>query len=201
MHTQALNNHQLELTDLLKPLQDQFGMVGGTALALQIGHRRSVDFDLFTTQPFNTTQVEALLLNKHQIDRTIISSNQELTLMINQVKLTFYHFPFPITFPVKWQNIISLADPLTIAAMKAYALGRRSEWKDYLDLYVLFEQFSLDEVTNAASKIFGGSFDEKLFRSQLTYLEDVDMSIEIDWLITPPSNERIKQRLTEIAIS
>jgi hypothetical protein len=90
---------------------------------------------------------------------------------------------------------------LDLAAMKAYALGRRSKWKDYVDLYFLLSnKFSLNELSDRASSIYGDLFSDKLFRSQLSYFEDVDYSEEIEYLIpTPPSEEEIKDRLVSIS--
>jgi len=91
---------------------------------------------------------------------------------------------------------------LQLASMKAYALGRRSKWKDYVDLYFLLrDHFTLADICAEATRIFGELFSEKMFRSQLCYFEDIDYTEAIDWLIVdPPTDEEIKQRLTEIAV-
>ena len=85
--------------------------------------------------------------------------------------------------------------------MKAYALGRRSKWKDYVDLYFLLKKkFSIDEISQRAIEIYGDLFSDKLFRSQLSYFEDVDYSEEVDYIIpSPPSDDRIKQYLIDIS--
>ena len=90
---------------------------------------------------------------------------------------------------------------LTLAAMKAYALGRRSKWKDYVDLYFLLtEHFSIQEISAKATELFGELFSEKMFRIQLTYFEDVDYTEEVEFLIeNPPTDQQIKDKLTEIA--
>lgn len=70
---------------------------------------------------------------------------------------------------------------LTLAAMKAYALGRRSKWKDYVDLYFLLKgYYQLEDVIRKANEIFGDLFSEKLFRAQLSYFDDVDYTEEAD---------------------
>lgn len=90
---------------------------------------------------------------------------------------------------------------LDLAAMKAYALGRRSKWKDYVDLYFITKNhYSLDEIQRRAYELFGDLFSDKLFRSQLSYYDDVDYSEDVDYLIdNPPSDEDIKESLTRLS--
>ena len=92
---------------------------------------------------------------------------------------------------------------LTLAAMKAYALGRRSKWKDYVDLYFLLtEHFALKEVSDRAVEIFGELFSEKLFRAQLSYFDDIDYTEEVDFLIeNPPTEAEIQSGLEQISLS
>lgn len=60
--------------------------------------------------------------------------------------------------------------------MKAFALGGRAKWKDYVDLYFILKSFlSLDEITSEAEKIFGNFFSAKLFKEQLAYFKDKDI--------------------------
>ena len=85
--------------------------------------------------------------------------------------------------------------------MKAYALGRRSKWKDYVDLYfLLLDHFTIADISAVGTQIFGDLYSEKMFRSQLCYFDDVDYTEAVDWLIpNPPTEEQIKQALTEFA--
>ncbi len=91
---------------------------------------------------------------------------------------------------------------LQLSAMKAYALGRRSKWKDYIDLFFLLrDHFTIGDICTEATRIFGELFSEKMFRSQLCYFEDIDYTEAIDWLIAnPPTDVEIKHVLTEIAV-
>ncbi|TSA32713.1 MAG: hypothetical protein D4R64_15480 [Porphyromonadaceae bacterium] len=68
--------------------------------------------------------------------------------------------------------------------MKAFALGRRSKWKDYVDLYfILRYHLSISDVTSRANQLFGQMFSEKLFRAQLCYFEDIDYTDPVFWII------------------
>jgi hypothetical protein len=86
--------------------------------------------------------------------------------------------------------------------MKAYALGRRSKWKDYVDLFFIMKNYySISEVIQEAKSVFKDLFSEKLFRAQLCFFDDMDYSEEVDFTIeNPPSNEEIQDFLREIAI-
>lgn len=89
---------------------------------------------------------------------------------------------------------------LDLAAMKAYALGGRAKWKDYVDLYFLLKaSISFQEIVQKANELFTHFFNEKLFREQLAYFADIDYSEIVDYLVPAPSEEEIKQFLTEIA--
>jgi hypothetical protein len=67
--------------------------------------------------------------------------------------------------------------------MKAFALGRRAKWKDYVDLFYIFKMFhSLKEVSQEADKIFGTQFSEKLLIQQLAYHKDIDYSEKVNFL-------------------
>jgi hypothetical protein len=92
------------------------------------------------------------------------------------VKCTFLHFPYPVSHTTLSVGQITAPDPLTIAALKAFALGRRAKWKDYVDLYFVFRLHSLTDVVNRACGIFAGEFNEKLFREQLAYHRDINYS-------------------------
>ena len=94
-----------------------------------------------------------------------------------------------------------MPDLLDLAAMKAYALGRRSKWKDYVDLYFLLkERFTLDAICHRANEIFGNLFSDKLFRSQLSYFEDVDYSEKVEYMIpNPPTEEEIRNFLIQVS--
>jgi len=124
----------------------------------------------------------------------------QINLVINQVKLTFFQYPFEIEKKVKFEDIISMPSLLDLAAMKAYALGRRSKWKDYVDLYFIISQYhTIHEIAKRASSIFGELFSEKQFRAQLCYFEDVDYSEDVIFINKEIPNEKIRAYLTDQA--
>jgi hypothetical protein len=85
--------------------------------------------------------------------------------------------------------------------MKAFALGRRAKWKDYVDLYfILRDHYSIEDITNEAIINFGQLFSEKLFRQQLTFHKDINYSEPVEYLLTTPSEEEIRQFLIDKAL-
>ena len=201
MHKEILIESQLELLPLVKSFSASFGLVGGTAVALHLGHRRSIDFDLFIDKEFSSKSIREKIKRNWSIQTVIVDEHGEFTLVVNNVKLTFFRFPYKINYSGQFEDIIKIPDVITLAAMKAFALGRRAKWKDYIDLYFIFQKFSFADVVVKTDNIFGSEFNEKLFREQLNYFKDIDYSETIDYLpgFANP-DEEIKNKLKEISL-
>ncbi len=180
MHKEILTNEQIKLLPLVKSFSKDFGLVGGTAVAWHLGHRLSIDFDLFTQKEFNNLNIRRKILGLAKIDRVITDENGQYTIIINGVRITFFHYPYKIEFKENLDNIIKLPDPLTLAAMKAFALGKRAKWKDYIDIYFIAKKYGgIGKIVKKARKIFKNEFNEKLFRVQLAYFRDIDYTEKI----------------------
>lgn len=202
MHSEILNDRQVELLQLMAQFRREYYLVGGTAIALYLGHRRSIDFDLFKPSAINHKRnLDKITATKftYTVTRRVA---EQMNLIVNDVKLTFFQYPFPVEPTAKFETYFRLPSLLQLAAMKAYALGRRSKWKDYVDLYFLLrDHFTIADITACATRLFGELFSEKMFRSQLCYFDDVDYTEAVDWLIpNPPTDDEIKLALTEIAV-
>lgn len=201
MHKEVLNNHQIELLPLIKQFKREFYLVGGTAIALHLGHRRSIDFYLFKPGSLNLNRI----LNKisagnypYFVTRRV---EEQLNLVINDVKFTFLEYPYNIDAKCKFEGFIRLPELLELAAMKAFALGRRSKWKDYIDLYyILKDHYSIEEIIQVAGNVYGDLFSEKLFRAQICYFNDIDYSESIDFLDKKVPDKEVKEFLTNIAL-
>ena len=201
MHRNILSENQEKLLPLIAVFTPQFGLVSGTAIALYLGHRRSIDFDLFTLRTFDIERVKSQIHKTAKIEHTYIQGENELTVLVNQVKLTFYSFPYSIKFEKDFDNVITLPSLLTLGAMKAFALGKRAKWKDYVDLFFLLKQFSLRELATQADVLFGAEFNEKFFRVQLAYFEDIDYSEDVLYMPGHKTNQKeIKQYLEEASL-
>ena len=90
---------------------------------------------------------------------------------------------------------------ITLSALKAFALGGRAKWKDYVDLFfILSNYFSLKEVICSADEILAGKFNGRLFRNQLRYFDDIDYGEKVEYLFKSVPEEKIKEFLTDISL-
>ena len=182
IYIDILDPRQQELVSLVSQFSSSFYLVGGTALALQLGHRRSLDFDLFSFQQFENQHIRNRIKKVRPIDQTVVDQRDELTIIVHGVRCTFFCYPYRIPHPLPAVGALTMPDQLTIAAMKAFAIGRRAKWKDYVDLYFIFQHYALADVVGRATELFGHEVDEKIFREQLAYHKDINYTEEVVYM-------------------
>lgn len=177
--------------ELLKKIQsDQLFkgllLVGGTSLALQIGHRISIDLDLFGTLE-GTDKLEVdKTLSKLGALQTIHSTSNINIYTLNNIKVDIvnYHYPW-LKDSLEIDNI-KLASIEDIAAMKLSAISGRGSKKDFIDLYFILKQFSLNYIIELYQQKFIDGSVFQVLRS-LVYFDDADlevmptMLIEVSW--------------------
>ncbi len=193
----------MALAERLLPHLGSFYLVGGTALALQLGHRRSLDFDLACYKQVRPFDIERKLLSLgFSIQSVFTASSDDFSVLIEGTRVTFFSFPFDIDHNITWEKgQITLPGLIELGAMKAYALSRRSKWKDYVDLYFLFNfKITLHQLIEKAKEIFLSHFNSKLFREQLCYFEDIDHSETVEYIDYAPQDREIKEFLQGIAV-
>lgn len=203
MYKEILYSKQLDIIEILKLFNRNFYLALWTAIALQLWHRKSLDFDLFSSEKIDSTKIiNKLRENKYRIDRVLIDNkNEELTLIISWVKITFLYYPFDIQTPYKFEWI-KLPSINTLCAMKFYTLWRRWKWKDYVDIYSILKKFdNFQEISKIAENIFSWTYNEKLLREQLCYFQDIDYSEEVEYIWEEINKEEIKDFLCKIGIS
>lgn len=146
--------------ELLKKLgkiiaENQFILAGGTALALQINHRLSIDLDFFGGQEFSMDRV----LNNISRMGLKYSVQQEekgtLTLIVNGIKVSFFHYPYPFVQKTVLKNGIPLANILDIASMKVIAICQRGTKRDFVDLYFVLQDIPFRKIAENMVKRFG----------------------------------------------
>jgi hypothetical protein len=184
---------------------DGFYLAGGTALALQIGHRVSVDFDLFSDDTIKRGLLEQARRVFTAAEMSpVVNNADELTVLANGVKITFLVYPFPPRDPFVRYEDVPLLSVREIAATKAYTIGRRGSFKDYVDLYfVIAEQrATLAGIIADAERKFGADFNSRLFLEQLLYLDDLD-DTEVQFIKPVVTASKIQtffeERVREIA--
>ncbi len=201
MHTEIFSGKQNELLPYLKVFKRKFYMAGGTAVALHLGHRRSIDFDLFCKNDINKKDIRKKLEAFPFRIVKIFEDTDQLHFFINDIKVTFFNYTYEIEHPLSLEQNLSYPSLLSLASMKAYALGRRAKWKDYVDLYfILKDYYSVVEISNEALRNFGRLYSEKLFREQLAFHKDIDYSEPVEYLIPEPPQNEIKDFLTDKAL-
>lgn len=203
MHLNALNEDQRLLLPLLSKFKKDFYMVGGSAIALHIGHRLSVDFDLFKKGNIRPRKIlEQFEKNKEQV---IVTLNREgqLNLGCRNVKFTFFDFEWDIPHTIKVENYITIPSLLDLAAMKAFAMGMRSKWKDYIDLYfIIRHHYTIKQISDQAYLFFGDLFSEKLFRSQINYFKGINFDESVEFMPGfEVSEDEVKTFLTDAALT
>ena len=153
---------------------DRFYLAGGTALALQWGHRTSVDLAFFMSDTMN----EDLLLGSLQElpEITVISKAPEtLHLHVGATKVSFLAYHYPVLFPLNKYLDVSVADPRDIGAMKLSAIAARGTKRDFVDLYVLSERYGLVELVNVfEQKFVQAGYNRVHVLKSLTYFADAD---------------------------
>ena len=198
MYDNALTEEGARLFPLLKKFEG-FYLVGGTALALQIGHRLSVDFDMFSAEPLTGRLLERVktVFAPASISVTYRAPDQ-LSLTINDIKATFFHYPYPTVNSLIEYRGVALANICEIATMKAFAIGKRLAYKDYVDWYFLLKEkhVLLTDVIVHAEKKYGGDFNDRLFLGQLVSLDDI-LTQKIEFLRDSVDRETIIQFLTQ----
>ena len=201
MHRDVLTANQLDLLPMIREFSGDYYLAGGTAIALCLGHRRSVDFDLMTPDRIKKQRIRKIIDRfPHPVSDILFEDSEQLHIMINAVRVTFLSYPYPVVAGTDFDEVIRMPDLLTLAAMKAYALGGRAKWKDYVDLFFLLrDHFSLRQISEHAKGIFGAFFNEKLFREQLSYYQDIDDSEAVDFIARAVPESEIKGFLTNAA--
>jgi len=190
MHENILNPEQKSDLELLGRIPEvkQFYLAGGTALALLIGHRYSVDLDFFTTQKFSTTELlKKLLAHPNCVKQSM--SEGTLYVELNNVSCSFIYYQYPLidqTVSSRWQ--IELASIVDIGAMKVNAIDGRGRRRDFIDLYFITQSRSMDVVWEDFKKRYAET-DLSTFhvKKSLTYFGDADgdpmpeMIKPVDW--------------------
>ena len=188
-----------ETLSLLKDLMaieelQHFYLVGGTALALQYGHRLSIDLDFFCHQDYDQNLIKKVVPAGAE---TFGQSDVFLGMHINNVKVDWVKYPFPLIDELLTIKGIRMATPLEIAAMKLWAIARRGTKKDFVDLFFLLQAFSLEQMMEHFQKKMQDVEPFLIIRS-LTYFGDADEDFDPEFL-RPASWDDIKATILEHA--
>lgn len=168
--------------DLLISLQSKeylkgFHLVGGTAIALKIGHRKSIDIDLFSDFSFDVARILENLSADFEFNLNFSASNT-IKGSINGVELDILAHRYPLLKKPLSENHISMLSLEDIIAMKLNAIATSGQRvKDFIDVYFLLQNFSIEQMTSFYKKKYR-QYNEVNVLKSLVYFEDVDLT---DW--------------------
>lgn len=186
--------HTLELLKQLsgKDFLSESRLVGGTALALQYGHRMSVDLDFFGKIEADNIDIKEQLQDVGKL--SVIKESRNINVfVIDGVKVDFINYPYQWIDEAVVDETVLLASPRDIAAMKVNAIEGRGSKKDFIDLYFLLQHYSIQDILGFYAKKYP---EYSIFRAlmSLTYFEDAESQF-MPQMFTNVSWEEIKNTL------
>lgn len=175
MFYNILDKKRLAVLPLLENFKKDFYLAGGTGLALQLGHRDSIDFDFFSSKDFDTEKLFAVIkkiFSGHKILK-VQEENNTLTVFIDEnIKLSFFAYKYKLLKKLVNESYFNIASVLDIAVMKLSAVVSRATSKDYIDLFFILKEFSLTEILIAKDKKMP-ELDTNLVLKSLIYFKDI----------------------------
>ena len=195
-----LDQKRINILPLFKDFKEDFYLAGGTALALQLGHRDSIDFDFFSEQSLS---IEDLTKKVEQIfqDHKVAKIQQEkdtLTFVINDtIKISFFSYPYKLINPLLDEDNFKMASLEDIGAMKLSAITSRSVLKDYVDLYFILQKISLEELFKFTKEKLP-AIDVNLILKSLVYFDDISEEPILFKHNDDISFESVKKYLSEV---
>lgn len=168
-------------------------LAGGTSLALQLGHRVSVDLDFFTQHEFNEAQ---LITKLASLPDFVQKGSEKWTVWgnIGQTKFSMFYYKYPLlvkTMPFEGIQLAALPD---IAAMKIHAVEDRGTRRDFIDVYFLSKKYTLEEMLEFYQKKYAVLEDHlySILRS-LDYFEDAEQESQMPKMVVEVNWEEVKE--------
>jgi hypothetical protein len=156
-------------------LKDRFYLAGGTGLALQLGHRDSIDFDFFTSDHFDTIALYKNLLQifgQKNISKTLEEKDTLSVVLYEDIRMSFFYYSYALLEPLIKEEFLDIAAVADIGCMKLSAVVGRAVEKDYVDLYFILKNISLSALL-AKAKEKMPDLDRNLILKSLIYFDDV----------------------------
>lgn len=178
---------------------NSFHLVGGTALALQLGHRDSIDIDLFSQSDFDYLQLTEFLKSEFSFDENFVRKNTIIG-FINNIKVDFITHPYQYINPPVTEEGITFLSKEDIAAMKLNAIinsGQRL--KDFIDIYFLLEHFPLAAMLDFFERKYPNTNPVVALKA-INYFDDIDEAIDQPKLRKPLPLKKIKRRINDAVV-
>lgn len=193
IYPEILDKDRKNIFDKLVRFKNIGYLAGGTALAMQIKHRKSYDFDVFVKAPIThlfRKKVESIF---GKYEYYVNTSDQISFNTHNNIGVTFFCYFYKPLFPPIRTESINLSSVSDIAADKAHTIGRRAIWRDYVDFYFLLKLgiSNIQRVIDLADEKFGREFVKTQFLEQLVYFKDLAVT-KIEYIGESPSPSEIQ---------
>lgn len=199
LHLNTIEKHTLELLNKIQslPAFSDCRLVGGTALALQLGHRKSIDLDFFGQFDLSAEEIK-VELSKLGTLKIIQETKFIFQYILNDIKIDFVNYPYDWIAPMIIENGIILADKKDIAAMKLSAITNRGTKKDFVDIFELLKIFTLEELLKFFTLKYKDNVPFMTIKS-LTYFEDAEEE-PMPYMFSNTSWDEIKNKITQEVI-
>ncbi len=175
IHYDILDKRRMDILPFLATFKEQFYLAGGTGLALQLGHRDSVDFDFFTPEHFDTGQLfERLLdvLSEYAVTKVQNEKNTLTVVIDDNIKASFMTYKYKLLEKPLEEPFLHIASVRDIGCMKLSAITGRATNKDYIDLFFILKNISLRDLLNDVQKKLP-QLDRNIILKSLVYFDDV----------------------------
>jgi hypothetical protein len=188
VHPEAMTLETRMLVPRLAPTvaRHHFILAGGTSLALRLGHRLSVDLDLFSEEEVLPDLMVGELRVAHLNPEVMQLASGTLSVVVEGVRVSFFHYPYPFVDAPQPYEGLRVASVLDVAAMKLIAAVQRSARRDFVDLFVILQQVPFRTVAARAVQRYGAGFIEPVVIGKgLTWFEDADQEPDPHYLCPP----------------
>ncbi|MEK9155786.1 MAG: nucleotidyl transferase AbiEii/AbiGii toxin family protein [Patescibacteria group bacterium] len=177
-----LDEERRKILPLLADFKAGFYLAGGTGLALQLGHRDSIDFDFFRPDSFSTEElfekVQATFTG-HKIEKIQDEKDTLSVIIDDKIRFSFLTYPYPLIGQIINDRYLRLASVADIGCMKFSAMTGRAALKDYIDLYFILHKIPLRELVQLSEKKFP-TLNHALIMKSLVYFDDIEF-VEINY--------------------
>jgi Nucleotidyl transferase AbiEii toxin, Type IV TA system len=187
----------LELLQTLQadPQLGQYFLVGGTSLALQIGHRLSIDLDLFSMTPFEVEPLQQYLISTYNFEVDKLGINT-LIGSISGIKTDFITHAYQLVKPLLLEENLRMASIADIAAMKLNAISQSGQrLKDFVDVYFLLEIMPLSLMLDAYEVKYPNS-NPAIPLKAVVYFEEINFEADAPIMVKKMTIPNMKKRLT-----
>lgn len=185
MHKECLPAKGWKVLHDLKDMLAKRGAIlaGGTALALHIGHRISMDLDFFTNKKFNVDSVIAGIRNTGHDFNIIAEGEDHVIANIDSTKFSLFKYDYPFTEKPAVYMGIQVAEILDIASMKVIAVSQRGTKRDFIDLYFILQEIPSHKLAGHMVKRFGRErINPVHVGKSLVYFSDAESNPEPEYL-------------------